>query len=841
MDPMDSGMRYNPKSSGKDWDQEVTFLPATDSKKLEKKKRPGKLGAIIAMVVFIAFLALMIGLLVWHFHFRKDLKMKKMYSGTLHITNQAFDKSYEDPNSTEFKALANQVATRLRDIYSKTPPLSKYYVDSTVQAFSEGSVVAYYLSEFNVPMSQEAAVDSTMESLNDIKISQPRISGLPGSLLFETMTTSAVDSRMFLKPSIRRLSLRLNQPILIESPGFPNYPYPANTVVQWQVRADPGSIISLNFTTFSLEASCHKDSVKVYDSLAAIESRILAEKCGIYHQNSLLNFLSSGNVMLVALITNEDGNYPGFRAQVSQVAKATSKESTCGGVLTGMSGTITSPNYPNYYPPLMKCEWTIQVPSNMHVKLVFTKFLMSVGLPNSCLKDYVQVNDEKLCGELSSTLVRTSNSNQMTVVFNSDASYVDRGFSAIYTAFEPTDPCPGKFLCGNKRCVSMALRCDGWNDCFDNSDEKNCLCNDTMISCRNGLCKPMFWKCDGVDDCGDKTDELNCASCKAGEFACANGVCISEKQKCDRRNDCGDNSDETDCGRTSTVSCLETNYLCQNGQCVTKQNPECDGVNDCQDGSDENTCGDCGKHPIKTSRIVGGQEATAGEWPWQVSLHLKNSVHVCGASIISERWIVTAAHCVQDEPKMKLSQPGTWEVYLGLHSQKELDKAVKRYLNRVIGHPDYNEYTYDNDIALMELDQPVTFTNTIRPICLPSASYVFPVGKSVWITGWGATREGGAGAMVLQKAEVRIINSSVCDSLMNGQITSRMTCAGVLAGGVDACQGDSGGPLSSSVPGGRMFLAGVVSWGDGCARRNKPGIYSTVTKFRAWIKEQTGV
>lgn len=98
----------------------------------------------------------------------------------------------------------------------------------------------------------------------------------------------------------------------------------------------------------------------------------------------------------------------------------------------------------------------------------------------------------------------------------------------------------------------------------------------------------------------------------------------------------------------------------------------------------------------------------------------------------------------------------------------------------------------------------------------------------------------GSGASILQKAQVRIINSTVCNRLMGGQITSRMTCAGVLTGGVDACQGDSGGPLSS--PGtSRMFLAGVVSWGDGCARRDKPGIYSTVTKFRGWIKEKTGV
>lgn len=843
MDPL-SGTRYTP-APDKDWDIDV-HLPASNTKRLEKKKHPGKTGAVIGVVIFAAVVALMVGILVWHFHFRKHQRVKRMYSGSMRITNQAFINAYKNSSTPEFKALAKQVISQLKVVYSKSPQLSKYYRESTVQAFSEGSVIAYYLSEFNVPVGQERAVDNEMTSVETLVKKMRNSMRTSNELTFENVVTSAMDDRMFSRSFLGNLQFEEHTKVdyigRIQSPGFPDSPYPPNTFIQWQLRADPGYVVKLEFETFELEESCENDFIKIYDSLVPIESLLMEELCGKYLPNKRLSFLSSGNVMLVTMATR-DQSFPGFIAKVSQVQKG-NKAIGCGGNLIGSKGNFSSPNHPNYYPPKITCEWFIEVPAGKVVKLIFKNLLLSqLGKKNTnCDKDYVEVNGKKWCGEKpDGSVTETSSTNNMTVVFYSDESRVDHGFSAQYEAIDVQNPCPDKFRCRNNNCIKLALKCDGWNDCGDMSDEVECNCNSTDIRCRNGFCKPMFWKCDGVNDCGDNTDEMDCG-CASGQITCKNGNCVSEKLKCDGKDDCGDGTDEQDCTKATgglTVSCTDFTYKCKDNKCISKVNPECDGMTDCGDGSDEENC-DCGTRG-KSQRIVGGQNAELGEFPWQISLHVKSHGHVCGASLISPKWLVTAAHCVQDEGSLKLSQPGSWEVYLGLHEQRKTqDPVQKRNLKQVIPHPNYNKFTFDNDIALMELDSPVTYSDFIKPICLPAPQHEFPPGQSVWITGWGATREGGSAAVVLQKASVRIINQAVCNELMRGQITSRMFCAGVLTGGVDACQGDSGGPLSS-LSGSRMFLAGVVSWGDGCARRNKPGIYTTVTKYRGWIKEKTGV
>uniref|UniRef100_A0A9J7XLB8 ST14 transmembrane serine protease matriptase b n=1 Tax=Cyprinus carpio carpio TaxID=630221 RepID=A0A9J7XLB8_CYPCA len=817
MEPLRSGGRIPDYGL----DQTEQFLPASDAKKLQKKRISFRAIMTIGLPTALAIIALVTGLLVWHFHYRYNGRVRKLFSGYLTISSQTFSDAYENSNTTEYKELASKVSKQVR---WSLRLLSKNHVGSNVQGFSEGSnngIIAYYLSEFNVPESQVSAVDEAMASLDGVGNARKSQRGFG-------RRTDTVDARLAsrnLKRSVKTSHhAHGNQTDIIRSPGFPDSTYLPNLYTEWQIRADPEHRIRLEFDVLDLEKDCRNDFIKVYDSLAPSEKQVIVEKCGYRLPDEKLVFISSGNVMLVTLVTNEEKNFPGFRAFYFQIP---AKIQDCGGRLTGIRGTFTSPGYPSHYPPQTDCVWNIEVPSGKHIKVKFDKFVICYFM-----------NCFRICGEKPPKTVYTIKSNQATVRFHSDLSYVSEGFSAEFEAFEPTNPCPGSFQCDNDLCVSPNLQCDGYNDCGDMSDERGCTCNETQIKCKNGFCKPSFWRCDGVNDCGDNTDEENCGNCKAQEFRCRNSRCIPTQKQCNGYNDCGDGSDESQCEKS--VHCSALTYKCKNNQCISKLNPMCDGETDCADGSDEAEC-KCGIKPYKSSRIVGGKDSKDGEWPWQVSLHMKTQGHVCGASVISNRWLVTAAHSVQDNEK----QPDQWEVYLGLLNQGETSKSTLKHVKRIISHPLYDHLSYDNDIALMELDSPVTLSQNIWPVCLPEATHDFPAGKSVWITGWGKLREevgkSYAVASVLQKAEVRIINSTVCRKLMDDGITPRMICAGVLSGGVDACQGDSGGPMTSTESNGRMFLAGVVSWGDGCGRRNRPGIYTRVTEYRSWIREMTGV
>ncbi|XP_060681154.1 trypsin-like isoform X2 [Hemiscyllium ocellatum] len=216
-------------------------------------------------------------------------------------------------------------------------------------------------------------------------------------------------------------------------------------------------------------------------------------------------------------------------------------------------------------------------------------------------------------------------------------------------------------------------------------------------------------------------------------------------------------------------------------------------------------------------KIVGGYECSPHGVPWQVSLNI--GYHSCGASIISDQWLVSAAHCYM---VAALGDPD-WAVFEGTEQLIKIDN--------IFWHDKYDYYTLDHDIMLIKLNVPCIFNDYIQPVRLPTNCAAD--GTMCTVSGYGNLL--GSGSQYpdsLHCVDVPIVSAAECDAAYPGLITSTMVCAGYLEGGKDACQGDSGGPLVCD-----GVLQGIVSWGYGCAEQNHPGVYTKVCSLLDWIYE----
>ncbi|XP_069057969.1 trypsin-like [Pleurodeles waltl] len=219
-------------------------------------------------------------------------------------------------------------------------------------------------------------------------------------------------------------------------------------------------------------------------------------------------------------------------------------------------------------------------------------------------------------------------------------------------------------------------------------------------------------------------------------------------------------------------------------------------------------------------KIVGGYTCDPHSVPYQASLN--SGYHFCGGSVINSEWVVSAAHCYESRIQVRL----------GEHNIKVIE-GNEMFINsaKVIRHPKYNSRLLDNDIMLIKLSSPATFSSRIQAVDLPTSCA--PAGTECLISGWGNTLSSGSKYPdLLQCLNAPILTDKECENAYPFQITENMICAGFLEGGKDSCQGDSGGPVVCNGE-----LQGVVSWGRGCAQKKYPGVYTKVCNYVSWIED----
>ncbi|XP_070617738.1 chymotrypsin-like protease CTRL-1 [Erythrolamprus reginae] len=243
-------------------------------------------------------------------------------------------------------------------------------------------------------------------------------------------------------------------------------------------------------------------------------------------------------------------------------------------------------------------------------------------------------------------------------------------------------------------------------------------------------------------------------------------------------------------------------------------------------------CG-CGIPTIKpnvkeTGRIINGQDAIHGSWPWQVSLQTASHSHFCGGSLINENWVVTAAHCNVVK--------GSDLAVFGLQNRFDNAPPVQeRSIIKVITHLKWNSYEINNDISLVKLSSPVELNDYVSPVCLASPAESLSPDLKCVTTGWGRDKLSSyESAIILQQLVLPLVPVDECQKKHSRPITSSMICAG--GAGASSCHGDSGGPLVCQKDS-TWYLVGIVSWGNSSCNINTPAVYCRVSKFRDWIDQ----
>ncbi|XP_015217031.2 mannan-binding lectin serine protease 1 isoform X2 [Lepisosteus oculatus] len=671
---------------------------------------------------------------------------------------------------------------------------------------------------------------------------------------------------------------------IIQSPNFPES-YPKDSEVVWNISVPDGFKIKLYFMHFDLEPSylCEYDYVKI-----EADQGLQATFCGredtdteqTPREQIIMSHRNKLSVTFRSDFSNEE-RFTGFEAHytavdVDECKDRNDEELVCdhychnfiGGyycscrfgyilhsdnrtcrvecsdnVFNERTGIVTSSDFPNPYPKSSDCLYRIELEEGFFINLEFDDNFDIEDHPEvTCPYDYLKIKAGKrefgpLCGDRSPGRIETG-SNSVQILFHSDNSGENIGWRLSYAAVgnscpNPQPPANGKIepvLVQYSFKDQILVTCDtGYNVLKDDIEIEHYQ----MECLKDGSWSSSVPSCKIVD-------------CKA-PVEIEYGYVIYDSSK-----------NLTTYGSTIQYSCKEPRY---------QMYPKINGTYTCgEKGAWINkevdtklpscmpVCGTPQFSRTKLQRISNGNYATRGVSPW-IAMLSRNGLPFCGGSLIGDRWIVTAAHCLHeplDSEDLVLRSSHivghtSFHIVLGKHSTRRKDNTEQLFeAKSIILHPAYQAATFEFDVALLELNKPAALNNYVIPVCLPDASEhsALTEGDMVIVSGWGKQFLRRLPDSLME-IEIPIVDHTICESgygPLGRKVTDEMICAGEKEGGKDACQGDSGGPMVTLNPHNhRWFLVGVVSWGDGCGTNDRYGVYSSVLKSLAWIRNITGV
>ncbi|XP_022083389.1 uncharacterized protein LOC110975312 [Acanthaster planci] len=623
------------------------------------------------------------------------------------------------------------------------------------------------------------------------------------------------------------ISLGESETVEVRSPGYPGS-FPRGVYINWILRTEEDRKILVSFGNLTTD---YYDNWRIGNGDVISQSTLLSWR---YRRRELPVLLSNGSAIWISFSSSYQTR-AGFSFVASSVPSTETLTCSSDKFDCGNSVCISG---------LLQCDKNY---------------------------DCIDNRDENSCGCDSVTCLNNGTCSDYNGYFSCSCSEGFRGRFCEKVVFE-CEAYPNIF--------EESDRCDGIIQCPNGDDEKGCECSGHKYRCRDSICVGQAdTECNGIPECLDYSDEgvaCNTAYCleisneactailaynstyfpndfvsshqqaddliaqHLPEFLtnCSNderlALCMSLYPECPQFGPdprvCA-----SLCSRAVECAGLETNFTSL--QCDVYPD---NGVLSTSEGclySDEDVLqsGDCGRRPAASpslnpfSRIIGGAETHIGNWPWIGSYQARGGFHFCAATLISPRWAITAAHCGFQRQLVFGSS---------LFNAPSGYQHVYR-VGQIFIHPGYNAPRYHNDIALVKLTSPVSYTDTIQPACLETDDNEVDKYDTCHAVGWGSTFLGGRSSPVLKEARVPLVSWEQCksydDARENLFISSDQICAGAGNGTNRTCHGDSGGPLICRGANGRWKLVGITSTASACGAAS-PGVFTRVSQYIDFIR-----